>query len=78
MLLDPARSRPWVLLSLVLSLAGCSQAPVQPSSPATSSSTAATAPALRLASAPLAFHTQDVEYLLVNGKTFQATIYLPA
>lgn len=36
MLLDPARSRPWVLLSLVLSLAGCSQVPVQPSSPAMS------------------------------------------
>ena len=77
MLLDPARYTPWVLLSLVLSLVGCSQAPVQPSSPVTSSPAAATAPALRLASAPVAFHTRDVDYLQVDGKTFQATIYQP-
>lgn len=77
MLLDPARSRPWVLLSLVLSLAGCSQAPVQPSSPAMSFPAAATAPAPRLASEPLAVQTRDVDYLQVDGKTFQATIYQP-
>lgn len=77
MLLDPIRCRPWVLLSLVLSLAGCSQAAVQPPSPATSSPAAATARALRLASEPVAFHTRDVDYLQVDGKTFQATIYQP-
>ena len=33
--------------------------------------------ALRLASAPVAFHTRDVDYLQVGGKTFQATIYQP-
>ena len=77
MLLDPMRCRPWVLLSLVLSLAGRGQAAVQPSSPATSSPAAATARALRLASEPVAFHTRDVDYLQVDGKTFQATIYQP-
>ena len=77
MLLDPARSRPWVLSSLALSLVGCSQAPVQPSSPNMSSPVAATAPALRLASVPLAVQTHDVDYLHVDGKTFKATIYQP-
>ena len=69
MLLDPARFRPCVLLSLALSLIGCSQAPVQP--------TPATAPALHLASEPLVVHTRDVDYLHVDGKTFKATIYQP-
>ena len=32
---------------------------------------------LRLSSAPVAFHTQDVDYLRVDGKAFQATIYQP-
>ncbi len=77
MLLDPMRCRPWVLVSLVLSLAGCGQLAVQPPSPATSASAAATARALRLASEPVAFHTRDVDYLQVGGKTFQATIYQP-
>ena len=66
MLLDPARSRPWVLFSFVLSLAGCSQAPVQPSSPAMPFPAAATAPALRLASEPLAVQTRDVDYLTTS------------
>jgi acetyl esterase/lipase len=30
-----------------------------------------------LASGPVAFHTRDVDYLQVDGKTFQATIYQP-
>jgi len=30
-----------------------------------------------LAGAPVAFHTQDVDYLRVDEKTFQATIYQP-
>lgn len=33
--------------------------------------------ALRLASEAVAFHTRDVDYLQVDGKTFQATIYQP-
>ncbi len=66
-----------MLLSLGLTLASCSQGPVRPSSPATSSPTTATAPALHLASEPLAVHTRDVDYLQVDGKTFQATIYEP-
>jgi acetyl esterase len=32
---------------------------------------------LRLASEPVAFRTQDIDYLHVDGKTFQATIYQP-
>lgn len=32
---------------------------------------------LRLASAPVAFQMRDVEYLQVDGKTFQATVYQP-
>jgi acetyl esterase len=77
MLLDPARSRPWVLMSLVLSLAGCGQAPVQSQSPPTLSPAAATARALRLATEPVAVQTHDVDYLHVDGNTFKATIYQP-
>src|SRR6267378_3499573 len=33
--------------------------------------------ALRLASGPVAVRTQDIDYLRVDGKTFQATIYQP-
>ncbi len=76
MRLDPMRCRPRLLLSLVLTLAGCGQAVVQPSSPA-QVSVAAGSGALRLATAPVAFHTQDVDYLRVDAKTFQATIYQP-
>jgi acetyl esterase/lipase len=76
-LLDPMRCHPWLLLSLVVSLAGCGQAAVQPPSPAASSPAAAPARALRLASGPVAFHTRDVVYLQVDGKTFQATVYQP-
>ena len=53
--------RLWVPLSLVLILAGCGQAAAQQ----------------RLARESVAFHTQDVDYLRVDGKTFQATIYQP-
>ena len=44
----------------------------QPAVPA-----AVTPRALRLASEPLDFNTRDVDYLQVDGKTFQATIYQP-
>src|SRR5437879_5987722 len=71
-LIDPARSCQWVLLSLVLTLAGCSHAPVQSQSPATLSPTAATTRALRLATGPVAVQTYDVDYLQVDGKTFKA------
>jgi acetyl esterase/lipase len=53
------------------------QAAAQSPSPETSLRAAATARALRLASEPVAFHTRDVDYLQVDGKTFQATIYQP-
>jgi acetyl esterase/lipase len=75
-ILDPVRRCPWVLVSLVLASAGCVQAVVQLPSPATSSSAGA-ARALRLTSEPVAFHTRDVDYLQVDGKTFQTTIYQP-
>src|SRR5260370_3479896 len=43
-----------------------------------SAALAAEAPrALRLASEPVAFHTRDIDYLQLDGKTFQATIYQP-
>src|SRR5713101_8091665 len=53
--------RPWVPLSLALVLATCGQGAAQP----------------RLAREPVAFHTRDVDYLRVDGETFQATIYQP-
>jgi acetyl esterase len=71
------RCRPWAPLSLALILAGCGQAAVQAPSPATSPSPVISSRALRLASEPVAFHTRDVDYLQVDGKTFQATIYQP-
>ena len=75
--INPMRCRPWVLLSLVLSLAVCGQAAAQQPSSTTSSPAAATARVPRLANEPAAFHTRDVDYLQVDGKTFQATIYQP-
>ena len=51
----------WVPLSLALILAGSSQVAAQPS----------------LARESVTFHTQDVDYLQVDGKTFKATIYQP-
>jgi acetyl esterase len=75
--IDPMRCCLWAFLSLVLSLAVCGQAAAQQPSPATSSPAAATARALRLTSGPVAFNVQDVDYLQVDGKTFQATIYQP-
>ncbi len=51
----------WVPLSLALILAGSSQVAAQP----------------RLARESVTFHTQDVDYLQVDGKTFKATIYQP-
>lgn len=77
MLLDSMRCRPWLLLLLVLSLAGCAQAPVQSQSAAPSSPAASTSRVLRLASDPVAVQTHDVDYLHVDGKTFKATIYQP-
>jgi acetyl esterase/lipase len=77
MLSDPVRCRPWVSLSLVslITLTACGEATAQPQSPPQAS--AAASRALRLPSEPVAFHTQDVDYLQVDGKTFQATIYQP-
>jgi len=49
---------------------------VQPLS-APQSSVAGSPQALRLASEPVAVHTQDVDYLKVDGRTFQATVYQP-
>lgn len=76
MRLDPRRRRPWVSLSLILILAGCGQAAVWPPS-AAQASAAASSGVLRLASVPVAVHTQNVDYLRVEGKTFQTTIYQP-
>lgn len=53
------------------------QAAAQSPSPAASLPAAATVRPLRLASETVAFHTGDVDYLQVDGKTFQATIYQP-
>jgi len=52
-------------------------AQTSPPAPAPAAPAAATARALRLASEPVAFNTRDVDYLQVDGKTFQATIYQP-
>ena len=72
LLLNPVRC-PSATLAAILILAGCSQAVVRsPPSPAP-----ATSRALRLASEPVPFHTRDIDYLQVDGKTFQATIYQP-
>jgi acetyl esterase/lipase len=59
----------WWLLSMVLSVIGASHTSAQPAPSAGAS--------LRLASEPMAFRTLDVDYLQVDGKTFQATIYQP-
>jgi acetyl esterase len=53
------------------------QGAAQSPSPSTSPPAAATARAPRLANGPVAFDTRDVDYLQVDGKTFQATIYEP-
>src|SRR4051812_32270140 len=63
MLLNSRRCGPWLLLSFVLNWAGCGHVPA----PRT----------LRLSSEPVAVQTRDVDYLHVDGKTFQATIYQP-
>jgi acetyl esterase len=62
------------LLGLVLLL---DKATAQSSSQKTLLTAAANSGGLRLANSPVAFRTRDVEYLQVNGKTFQATIYQP-
>ncbi len=69
MRLDSIRPRASVILSLVVILAGCSQPPPSPA--------AAASHTLRLASEPVPFHTRDVDYLQIDGKTFQATVYQP-
>jgi acetyl esterase/lipase len=63
-----------ILLGLALLLG---QAAAQSSSPKTSSPAAADTRGLHLAGAPVAFQMRDVEYLQVDGKTFQATVYQP-
>jgi len=76
MLLDPIRCRPWgVLLSVSLVTLTVGAAIAQPPSPVQAS--AAASRALRLTGEPVAFHTRDVDYLQVDGETFQATIYQP-
>jgi len=56
--------------SLLVTLIGCSAGSVQRSS--------ADAPAaLRLSTEAVTIQMRDVEYLQVDGKTFQATIYQP-
>jgi acetyl esterase/lipase len=63
-----------ILLGLVLP---SGKGAAQSSSPKTLPTAAANTGRLRLASAPLAFRMRDVEYLQVDGKTFQATVYQP-
>jgi acetyl esterase len=63
-----------IFLGLALLLG---HAAAQSSSPKTSLPAAANARGLRLTSAPVAFQMRDVEYLQVDGKTFQATVYQP-
>ena len=76
MLLDPIRCRPWgVLSSVSLVTLTVGAAIAQPPSPVQAS--AAASRALRLTGEPVAFHTRDVDYLQVDGETFQATIYQP-
>src|SRR3989449_10474213 len=77
MFFDPVRCRPWVSLSLasIISLTASGEAAAQTQSPP--QAPAATNRALRLAGEPVAVHTRDVDYLQVEGKTFQATIYQP-
>jgi acetyl esterase len=62
-----------ILFGLALMLG---RAAAQPSSSKTPTA-AANAAGLRLASASVGFHARDVEYLQVDGKTFQATVYQP-
>lgn len=76
MRLDRIYLRLLVPLSLVLTATGCAQVDAQSQSPAQASVTASSR-ALRLANEPLPFHTRDLDYLEVDGKTFQATIYRP-
>lgn len=59
--------RLWMLASLTLGVVAASQ---------TAGSPAWTA-SLRLANEPVAFRTSEVDYLRVDGKTFQATVYQP-
>ncbi len=61
--------------ALIIGAAALAQ--TSPPAPAPAAPAAATARALRLASESVAFHTRDVDYLQVDGKTFQATIYQP-
>lgn len=60
-----------------LILGAVAVAQTSPPAPTPAAGAAATARALRLASEAVAFNTRDVDYLQVDGKTFQATIYQP-
>ena len=64
------------ILALGLALQS-GKAVAQSSSPKTSPDAAAHAGELRLADAPVAFQMRDIDYLQVDGKTFQATVYQP-
>jgi acetyl esterase len=66
-----------VLLSLAIGVAGCGEAAAQPLSAATTFLAAAAERAPPLASGSVVFQTRDVDYLQVEGKAFQATIYQP-
>jgi acetyl esterase len=63
-----------ILLGLALPL---NEVAAQSSLPRTSLLAGANTPGLSLASASVAFQMRDVEYLQVDGKTFQATVYQP-
>jgi len=63
-----------ILVGLALLLG---QAAAQSSSPKKSFPPAANTRGLSLASAPVTFQMRDVEYLQVDGETFQATVYQP-
>ncbi len=63
-----------LLLGLALLLG---EVAAQSSSPTALPAAAANAGGLSLASAPVAFQIRDVDYLQVDGKTFQASVYQP-
>jgi len=83
-LIGEKRMRQSTLLSRIVFGAGgalimgaAALAQTTPPVPAPVAPAAATARALRLASEPVAFNTREFDYLQVDGKMFQATIYQP-
>ncbi len=73
---DRIYRRPLVSLILAFAAAGCAQLGAQSQSPAPASAVVSSRP-LRLANEPLPFHTRDLDYFEIDGKTFQATVYQP-